>query len=96
MVEAPPATFQIDFSRYERQLMEAADLRLGELKAKLGLDSPHTVIGGPLAEGVREEAVRRGADFIVTGRGRSQSAFAPFLSRLYSLVRHSPCPVLSV
>ena len=96
VVEAPPATFQIDFSRYERQLMEAADLRLRELKAQLGLDCPHAVIGRPLAEGVREEAVRRGADLIVTGRGRSQSAFGSFLSRLYSLVRHSPCPVLSV
>ena len=96
VVEAPSATFQIDFSRYERQLMEAADLRLRELKAQLGLDCPHAVIGRPLAEGVREEAVRRGADLIVTGRGRSQSAFGSFLSRLYSLVRHSPCPVLSV
>jgi nucleotide-binding universal stress UspA family protein len=96
VVEAPPAAFHIDFSRYERQLMEAADLRLRELKAKLGLDYPHAVIGRPLEEGVREEAVRREADLIVTGRGRSQSAFGAFLSRLYSLVRHSPCPVLSV
>jgi universal stress protein A len=96
VVETPPATFQIDFSRYEREWMEAADLRLGELKAKLGLDSPRAVIGGPLAEGVREEAARRGADLIVTGRGRSQSAFRFDFVGLYSIVRQSPCPVSSV
>jgi nucleotide-binding universal stress UspA family protein len=89
VVEAPPATFQIDFSRH-------ADFRLRDLKGKLGVEAPHAVIGGPVAEGVREEAVRRGADLIVTGRGRSQSAFSSILSRLYAVVRHSPCPVLSV
>jgi nucleotide-binding universal stress UspA family protein len=66
VVEAPPATFQIDFSRYKKELVEAADSRLRELKGKLGVEAPHAVIGGPVAEGVREEAVRRGADLIVT------------------------------
>ena len=35
-VEGPPATFQIDFSRYEKELIDAADSRLRELKEKLG------------------------------------------------------------
>ena len=96
VVETPPATYEVDFSQYEKQLMEAADLRLQELKGRLGVEAAHAVIGGPVAEGVREEAVRRGADLIVTGRGRSQTAFGSMLSRLYSIVRHSPCPVLSI
>jgi nucleotide-binding universal stress UspA family protein len=96
VVEGPPATFQIAFSRYETELIKAADLRLRELKGRLGVDAPHAVICGPVAEGVREEAARRGADLIVTGRGRSQNAFSSILSRLCSIVRLSPCPVLSV
>ncbi|HEY6340293.1 MAG TPA: universal stress protein [Bryobacteraceae bacterium] len=96
VVQTPPATYEIDFSRYEKELMEAADLRLRQLKEKAGVDAPHAVIAGPVAEGVREEAVRRGADLIVTGRGRSQGAFSAMLSRLYPIVRHAPCPVLSV
>jgi nucleotide-binding universal stress UspA family protein len=96
VVETPPASYEVDFGRYEKELMEAADLRLQELKGRLGVEAPHAVIGGPVAEGVRDEAVRRAADLIVTGRGRSQSALSSILSRLYSIVRHSPCPVLSV
>ena len=49
-----------------------------------------------VAESVREEAVRRGADLIVTGRGCSLGSFSEILSRLYPIVRHAPCPVLSV
>jgi nucleotide-binding universal stress UspA family protein len=62
----------------------------------LGVEAPHALIGGPVAESVREEAVRRGADLIVTGRGHSQGNFSAMLSRLYPIVRHAPCPVLSV
>jgi len=96
VVQTPPATYEIDFSRYEKELIESADLRLRELKGKLGVEAPHAVIGGAVAEAVREEAVRRGADLIVTGRGRSQGTFSAMLSRLYPIVRHAPCPVLSV
>jgi nucleotide-binding universal stress UspA family protein len=96
VVETPPTNYRTDFSRYEKELMEAADLRLRELKGKLGVEAPHASIGGPVAESVRDEAVRRGADMIVTGRGRSQGSFSAMLSRLYPIVRHAPCPVLSV
>ena len=40
-------------------------------------------------ESVREEAVRRGADLIVTRRGRSQGSFSAMLSRLYPIVRRA-------
>jgi nucleotide-binding universal stress UspA family protein len=96
VVEGPPVTYRIDFSHYEKELREAADLRLRELKRKLGVEAPHVVIGGPVAESVREEAVRRGADLIVTGRPCSIGSFSAILSRLYPIVRHAPCPVLSV
>jgi nucleotide-binding universal stress UspA family protein len=76
--------------------MDAADLRLRALKGKVGVEAPHAIVCGPVAEAVREEAVRRGADLIVTGRGRSQGAFSAMLSHVYPIVRHAPCPVLSV
>jgi nucleotide-binding universal stress UspA family protein len=44
VVEAPRATYQVDFSRYEKELMEAADLPLQGLKGRLGVEAPHSVI----------------------------------------------------
>ena len=38
----------------------------------------------------------RNADLIVTGRGEAQGAISRLWSRLYPLIRESPCPVLSV
>jgi nucleotide-binding universal stress UspA family protein len=96
VVEIPPATLDIDFTPYKRDLMDAADFRLRELKGQLGIDAPHAVIEGAVADGVREEAVRRKADLIVTGRGRAQTTLGSMWSHVYAIVRESPCPVLSI
>jgi nucleotide-binding universal stress UspA family protein len=96
IVETPPAALEIDFSRYSKDLIDAADFRLRELKSELGVDAPHAVVEATVADGIRQEAVRRAADLIVTGRGRAQSAFSALWSRLYTVVRESPCPVLSI
>ncbi len=96
VVEAPPATLEIDFAPYKRDLMDAADVRLRELKGKLGVHAPHSVIDAPVSDGVRHEAIRRNADLIITGRGRSQTTLNRMWSRLYAIIRDSPCPVLSI
>jgi nucleotide-binding universal stress UspA family protein len=96
VVEAPPPTLEVDFSPYAKALMDAADFKLRELKGRLGIEAPHLVIDGRIAEAIRQEAVRRSADLIITGRGQAQEKFSALLSRLYPIVRQSPCPVLSV
>ena len=96
VVEAPPATLEIDFGPYRKDLMDAADVRLRELKARLGIEAPHSVIDASVSDGVRQEAIRRHADLIITGRGRAQSTMNRIWSRLYPIIRESPCPVLSI
>jgi nucleotide-binding universal stress UspA family protein len=96
VVETPPATPEIDFRSYKKDLMDAADFKLRELKGELGIDVPHAVINARVPDGIRQEAIRRNADLIITGRGRAQSTFSAMRSRLYPIVRESPCPVLSV
>jgi nucleotide-binding universal stress UspA family protein len=96
VVETPPPTLEIDFSPYRKEVLDAANFRLRELKAQLGLNVPHVVIDAAIADGVSEEATRRNADLIVTGRGRAQATFSRMWSRLYPIVRESPCPVLSI
>lgn len=96
VVPTPPAYPDIDLVEHIDQLTEASQFRLRELKAKLGVDAPHTVIDALLAEGIHHELVRRNADLLVTGRGHSIGTFSRLWSHLYSIIRDSPCPVLSV
>jgi nucleotide-binding universal stress UspA family protein len=96
VVETPSTSLAIDLSPYKKDLMDAADFRLRELKGELGMDAPHTVIDAGVSDGIRQEAVRRNADLIITGRGRAQGTFNAMFSRLYPIVRESPCPVLSI
>jgi nucleotide-binding universal stress UspA family protein len=49
-----------------------------------------------LSAGIRYAALEHGADLIIVGRGREEGSFSPALSPLYTIIRESPCPVLSV
>jgi len=91
-----PAYPDIDLGEHTKQLTEASQGRLRELKAKLGVDAPHSVIDALLADGIHHEIVRRKADLLVTGRGHSIGTFSRLWSHLYAIIRDSPCPVLSV
>jgi nucleotide-binding universal stress UspA family protein len=96
VLEPPPPTLEFDFGLYRKDMLDAAGAALQELKTRLGLDAPHAVIEAAIADGVREAAVRRQADLIVTGRGHAQNTFSRMWSSLYPIVRESPCPVLSI
>jgi nucleotide-binding universal stress UspA family protein len=96
VVETPPPPLEVDLTPYNQEALAAADLRLRELKGQLGIDAPHAIIEAPVADGVRDEAVRRKTDLIVTGRGTVQTRFSRIWSHLYQIVREAPCPVLSI
>ena len=49
-----------------------------------------------LSEGIRQTALEQGADLTIVGRGRERGSFSRGLSQLYTVIRESPCPVLSV
>lgn len=96
VVPTPPPYPDIDLAEHTEMLTEAAHCRIHELTAKLGLDAPHTVVEGLLSDCIHHEVVRRKADLLVTGRGHSIGTFSRLWSHLYSIIRDSPCPVLSV
>ncbi len=96
VVPTPPAYPDIDLEEHTRQLNEASQSRLRELKAKLGVDAPHSVIDALLSDGIHHEVMRRKADLLVTGRGHSIGTFSRLWSHLYPIIRDSPCPVLSI
>lgn len=96
VLEMPPAAPEIDFSPYRKDLIDAANTHILDLKGRLNLDAPHTVIDIGIAEGIHQEVLRRKADLVVVGRGHDQGIVSRVWSRLYSIVRDSPCPVLSI
>jgi nucleotide-binding universal stress UspA family protein len=96
VLEMPPATLEIDFTPYRQDLIDAAHTHLRDLKARLNLDAPDIVIDAGIADGIHEEVVRRKADLVIVGRGHDQGIISRVWSRLYSIVRDSPCPVLSI
>ncbi len=91
-----PVIGRADFAPYKKEMVDTASNWLRELKAQFDVDAPCTVIDAPIADGVREVALRRKADLVITGRGHSQGAMSRMWSHLYSIVRESPCPVLSI
>ena len=96
VVETPPPTPEIDVSCYQKNLIEAAELRIRELKGTIGVSAPHAVIEATVTNGILQEALRQNASIIVTGRGHAQTRLSSVWSHLYQLVRESNCPVLSI
>jgi nucleotide-binding universal stress UspA family protein len=96
VVETPPMSVEIDFAPYKKDLMDAADMGLRALKARAGVEAPHSIVDGRIADGVRQAAIENKADLVIAGRGLSQGVLSRVWSKLYSIVRESPCPVLSI
>jgi len=95
-VPTPPECPDTDLTEHTAQLTEAAQRQMRELKTKLGIDAPHTVIDALLGDGIHRELVRRKADLPIAGRGHSSGTFSRLWSHLYAIIRDSRCPVLSV
>jgi nucleotide-binding universal stress UspA family protein len=92
----PPMSMEIDYAAIRNDLKEGAQARLRESLANMGIDAPHTVIEGNVAHGLHDWLGERNADLLVTGRGHAGGGLGRVWSNLYSIVRESPCPVLSI
>jgi nucleotide-binding universal stress UspA family protein len=96
VVETPPLAWEIDYAPMRKTLMDAADVRLRELKARTGVTAPHAVLDGSIIGSLASWAAKHGADLIVAGRGGMQGPLRGVWSHLYDIVREAPCPVLSI
>jgi nucleotide-binding universal stress UspA family protein len=95
-LEMPPLSMETAFGNYRDDFMKAAYARIVELKKRAGVSAPHKVLDGPVADTIHDEALRTAADLIVTGRGLVYGAVSRMWSHLYPIIRHAPCPVLSI
>ena len=96
VVETPVAALEVDYAPFRDELLRSAEVRMRGLKASAHLDIPHSILEGGVTYNIREEALRRKADLIVTGRGRIRGTLGRFWAHLYDIVHSAPCPVLSL
>jgi len=96
VLEMPPPNIGAAFADYHNDFVNAADSRITELKKRAGVSAPHTIVEGPVADAIHNHALSTAADLIVTGRGVVYGAVSRMWSHLYPIIRHAPCPVLSI
>jgi nucleotide-binding universal stress UspA family protein len=81
---------------FEEGLRVQAREAIGKLQNAAGVTAPLCVAVGEVAGAVREEAERHSSDLIVIGRGMLHETLGRLRTHSYGIIRHAPCPVLSV
>ena len=77
--------------------MEAAALdEIERLQKCEGTHADARVVTGEVAHAVHDAVEEAHGDVLVIGRGPEEHAFARLMDHAYPIVRHAPCPVVSV
>ena len=77
-------------------LLESASQQIQALQERAGTNLEIFVDGGPVSTLIEAAALRYSADLVVIGRGKLHEKFGRLRTHEYSVIRESPCPVLSV
>jgi Universal stress protein UspA and related nucleotide-binding proteins len=81
---------------FHRALMESARAEIRKLQHQAGTDVEVCLEGGGVSTVVRAAALHHDADLVVIGRGKLHETLGRLRSNSYAIIRHSPCPVISV
>lgn len=81
---------------FEETLRTQARESIEKLQKAVGVKTPLCVAVGDIPAAVREEAERHNSDLIIVGRGLLDETMGRLRTHVYGIIRHAPCPVLSV
>ena len=100
VAELDPRTEGYYFSpEWRKFLVDNAEAKIAAMQQQAGTRAEVALTMGPAAEMICEEAGKADADLLVIGRG-ADAGIAGMVDRLtgraYSIIRQSPCPVVSV
>lgn len=97
VAELDPRTEGFHFSPEWRKFMvDSAETEIAALQSKVGTQAEVLLAMGPAPEMICEEAHKTNADLLVIGRGADAGILGRLTSQAYSIIRQSPCPVVSV
>ncbi|HVT92750.1 MAG TPA: universal stress protein [Bryobacteraceae bacterium] len=88
----PDKYFEVEF---QRDLIRFAKQSIADLQSELQTNLEVYVDAGPAARVVRSAAAEHNADLVVIGRGVVQKTLGRLRTNAFSIIRESPCPVLS-
>jgi nucleotide-binding universal stress UspA family protein len=89
----PEKYFDADLQQY---LEEEARKTIQDMQATAGINAGICLGAGDAARVVREAAEHHAADLVIAGRGHATRALGRLRTHVYSIIRESPCPVISV
>jgi nucleotide-binding universal stress UspA family protein len=87
---------QFDSAVFYGFLTKFAQEELAKMQSQAGTAFKVSVPSGTPAEVVHTAAVEQDADLVVIGRGVLKEALGRLRSNGYSIIRDSPCPVISI
>jgi nucleotide-binding universal stress UspA family protein len=87
------ATTDKDFPHF---LLNAAREEAARVQQTVGTKLEQCVAGGQVSHVVREAAKHHEAGLVIIGRGKLEATLGRLRTHAYSIIRDSPCPVLSL
>lgn len=90
---APEKYFDADLRQY---LEQDARKTIAQLQETAGVVAPLCLGAGEVSHVVRDSVLGHSADLVVIGRGHATRTMGRLRSNVYSIIRDSPCPVISV
>ena len=97
LAELDPRTEGYHFSpEWRKFLVDNAETEIGALQHKAGTRAEVVLTLGPAPEMICEEARKAEVDLLVIGRGADAGILGRLTGHAYSIIRQSPCPVVSV
>jgi nucleotide-binding universal stress UspA family protein len=95
LAHAVPGADAVDVS-LQSALFSKARMDLVKLQQSAGVDGETCIAGGSVGEVIRHAAIQHQADVVVIGRGHLSETLGRLRTNAYSIIRQSPCPVISV
>ena len=89
----PEKYFDTDLQEF---LQTEARNTIAKMQVSAGVTAQLCIGAGDVAKVVQEAAIHHKADLLVVGRGHATRTLGRLRTHVYSIIRESPCPVISV
>lgn len=89
----PEKYFDADLQMF---LEQEARKTIAQMQAAEGIAAPVCLGAGDVARVVEQAATHHEVNLLIVGRGHATRMLGPLRTNVHNIIRHSPCPVISV